>query len=595
MRNDSPRVLLLSCLVLLAYAPNISQAQRRVNVTQTFVPAFGIEPLVQKIEGRKGDVMQFQFQVTAKNKDADVEVKLVGLRQEMSGKIMHDETVVDSNVIQLINPGRYTIPRDEPHLIEGVLKVPSGNATHYSYGVLVRDFGTIRDRAPKFDQNGNALTQAGITFITQYVLRVDLTVLGARGENPRQVSIDQAALSVSNGLPQLNALLRNPSNTTFEFELRSQLKRSPNDRSFKALRMVMPVRQTMETEERYVARILPGSVLKLQEVLRQPLMSGKYQMNVEMLVGGRAVNKKTFTIEADSTDFPAQEVMVSQVGGEVYVSPSHIELSQMRGGSRRTSIEVKNNSTESRTIRLSAENSRGTSFPGLSYQPKEFTLSPGRTRKLSISLRRTREYTEPIEFGKLLVQSQSAKQEFSESGELPVAITFDNAPPAEITVEPLRWVATGKQPSFRAVVSNTGGQHMPLDARLLILSEAGERIVLTAGYGRWLMPDAKHDLEFRMPGNLRPGNYQLTCELQNGDSPIIKQQTFTVSDYDTASSASIGKTLENDRVEDPGPQQAQAAEEALASQVDTTAARSDVAEPDAPLSSLAQPAEVPAE
>lgn len=523
---------------ILSLTCSTSQAQRKVSVTQTFEPAFRIEPLVHRLDGRRGDILKFQFRVETKNKDADIEVSLVGLRQELSGQILHDESAVDGSVVQLVNPGRYTILRDTPHIIEGIVRVPSGEAEFYSFGVLVKDFGTQRDRAAQFDANGNELTQAGINFITQYVLRLDVEVTGARGQRAESLRLEDGQLAVANGMPGMTTLIRNPTDSAFEFELRAQLKRHAGDRSFKPFKLVMPVRQSVETEERYVGRILPKSVIRMQEIVPDAVMTGEYEMEVSMLVDGRVRNKKSFAVQADSKDFPAQQSLISHVGGSVYVSPARVELSQLRGGQRRMSLEFKNNSNETRQVRLQALNDRGTPIPGLIIQPTDFTLSAGRSRRLSVSLRRTAEFPDAIVYGDLAVTSQPVHGELAETGGVPIAVLYDSAGEPTLAMDPLRWVDTGNKPAFRGRVENTGNVHVPLDARLLIVSEAGQRFTATAGYGKWLMPGTEQDLEFRMPRQLPPGKYQLTSELQTGSSPIIHRQEFTVSDFDNAQAVS---------------------------------------------------------
>lgn len=558
-RKSTTQSLLAACCILSSLC-SITWAQRQVTVTQTFEPAFRIEPLVHRLEGRRGDVIQFQFRVETKNKDADIEVGLVGLRQELSGQILHDESAVDESVVQLLNPGRYQIQRDQPHLIEGVVRIPSGDAQFYSYGVLVKDFGTKRDRSSTFDADGNEQTQAGITFITQYVLRLDIEVNGARGQRAEDLAIEKGQLSVANGLPGLSALVRNPTDSAFEFELRTQLKRSPSDRSFKPLRMVMPVRQSMETEERYVGRILPKSTIRMQEIMPQPLMSGEYAMEVAMVVDGRVRNKKSFVINANAADFPAQESMIKYVGGDVYVSPARVELSQLRGGQRRMSVELTNNSDKTQDIRLQALNERGTPIPGLNVSPSELSLAPGRSRRLSVSLRRMREFSEPVVYGDLAITTQPVGGELQQTGGLPVAVLFDSPGQAELTMEPLRWVTADRRPSFRSTVRNSGPIHIPLDARLLILSEAGKRYSATAGYGRWLMPGKTHDLEFRLPTMLPPGKYQLMTEVQTGAEPIIQRQHFTVSDFDSAQSTTANLPAEAAEAFATAPQDAKPTE-----------------------------------
>ena len=79
-----------------------------------------------------------------------------------------------------------------------------------------------------------------------------------------------------------------------------------------------------------------------------------------------------------------------------------------------------------------------------------------------------------------------------------------------------------------------GDTHHPLEARLSIFDEKGNRILIPAGFGKWLMPGQSSKLEFRSEHALSPGKYQLKCELQHGDRPIVVEQVFEVTDLDNA-------------------------------------------------------------
>jgi hypothetical protein len=139
----------------------------------------------------------------------------------------------------------------------------------------------------------------------------------------------------------------------------------------------------------------------------------------------------------------------------------------------------------------------------------------------------------------MTVSTRDPRQELAFTGAIPMAIHFDESAPPQITLESTRWVDSGKHPAFRALVKNLGTTHAPIDSRLQVVSEAGQRFTIPAGYGQWLMPGKEIDLEFRMPSKLPAGNYSLTTELHAGATPIIQRQDFTVSDFDTAQAVSL--------------------------------------------------------
>jgi hypothetical protein len=524
-------------LLTLVWSPNIAKAQRQVVVQDTFNPAFQIEPLVQRISGRRGEVLHFQFTLQTINQDTDIEILKVGLRQDITGQILQDERGSENNPIEILGETKVHLTRDIPYVIEGLVKVPEGDANFHALGILVRDNGVRKERQPDFDLSGKAVTKAGIRFVTNYVLRVDLDVSGARGEQAKSLVLEEGRISPYNGLPKVSVIVRNPANTAFEYQMRTHLRSSPSDHTFNELRMVMPVRAAMESEERYVGRVLPGCSVRMEEMLPQNLLSGKYQLEVELIADGRAINRRTFSIEVDSEDFPAQEVRVKQAGGGIYVSPAQIELSQARGGQRRLGVEFKNTSSAARTITLAAVNAQGTPLTNLVVQPESFTLSAGRSRKVSLTLRTKSNVEQPVEFGTLQIKSTDSTQQFAHTGSVPLAIILGQTKEPKLSLQPLRFVADAKYPCFRTMVTNQGLIHAPLDAKLLIASESGQRRILTGGFGKWLLPGESANLEFRLDRELSAGNYQIVCELENGQEPIVKKQAINVTDFENAKPA----------------------------------------------------------
>ncbi|MCC6508236.1 MAG: hypothetical protein IT423_03960, partial [Pirellulaceae bacterium] len=397
MRVASYLQTLLSIGLCSLMAPMCLQAQpkptsantsqpRTITVRESFEPAFHIEPLVQRLSGRRNDVLRFEFKVEATNKDTILDVALVDLRQEITGQVVHDEARVTTENIRLINPGRSTVQRNIPLLIGGVVRVPPGDANFYSFGVLVKDIGAAAPGPPRVDATGKALTSAGIRVVTQYVLRVDLEVEGARGDNAAELSIEEGKLTTSRGLPRVSAVIRNPSDTAFEYEMKSRLK-SASGPAMKPVRMTMPVRASMESEERYLGRVMPKSSVRMEEIVPEPILTGQYQLEVDLVMQGRVVKQRTFTISADAADYPAQQSLLSRAGDDLYVAPVYLELSQLRGGQRRLTMEFSNTSDQTREIQLQAETLRGTPLANVILQPSEFTLAPRSKRKISMTMR----------------------------------------------------------------------------------------------------------------------------------------------------------------------------------------------------------------
>ena len=516
-------------LAFVAACPVAWSQPKSFTVRESFEPTFHIEPLVQRLSGRRGSVLPFEFKVEATNRDTEVEIALVSLRQEITGQVVHDEVKELSGSIQLLNPGRTKLPRNSPLKIAGVVRVPQGEANFYTYGILVRDIGNAPPAPPKIDSNGKPITSAGIQFITQYVLRVDLEVEGARGDTAAELSIEDAKLTTSRGLPKLSVIIRNPSDTAFEYQIKSRLKSTQNP-TMKPIRMTMPIRAAMETDERYTGRVLPKSSVRMEEFVAEPIMSGQYQMEVDLLMHDRVVKQRTFTISADANDFPAQQAMLSRAGEDLYAAPVYLEFSQLRGGQRRLTMEFSNTSDKPREMALEAQTDRGTTMPGVSMTPSTFTLPPRGKRKVSITMHGKKDIVQPIEYGFIIVKNKTSDRDYSESGRMPVALHFAATPDPQLEMDTLYWYEGEKYNSFRMHVTNRGQYHATLDAQLTIESETGQRMQIPSGFGRWIMSGQEQDLEFRLETLLPPGNYRLTAELQNGLKPLIKTQQFTISD-----------------------------------------------------------------
>jgi hypothetical protein len=509
---------------------------RNLSITESFEPAFSIEPLSRKLVGRPGDVMPFEFKIESTKDSSNIEVVPIGLRQEISGQILHDESAKQADMLRLTTPTKMSLEANRPVMIQGVVRIPSGDAKHYSLGILVRDTGKGDQLQPQFNPDGSRKTQAAITFMTQYVLRLDLTVEGARGEQGRELDIVDTKLVPSEGRPRLQTMVRNPTDTAFEFEIRSRLRSSPSDRSFKQLRMVMPVRASIEDEGRYIGRILPKSQVRLEELLPEAIASGNYEAEVELVVDGRVIKQKVLPMEVDARDYPAQEVLIAQVGSDLLVSPAQVELSQLRGGNRRLTMLLQNKSKSAKTISLKAVGSNKLPIESVLIQPDSVSLPAGGSRKLAVTLKGIAGSDRQSDYGQIVVDCQTEGRDYHETRDLPLAVLVKKGKGPDISMSPIAWDPFGNYPAFRATLRNEGDTHLPLQGRLTIGDESGRRWSSPGGFGKWILPGQSAVIEFRLDNPLNPGDYQVRCEILRGDdSPLVTQQAFTVTDIENAS------------------------------------------------------------
>jgi hypothetical protein len=510
---------------------------REVTITETFEPSFSIEPLSHRIEGRSGDVIPFKFKLETSNRRANVEVTAIGLRQELSGQILHDEESANAaTFVKLVSPTKMALEPGVPALIEGVVQLPRGSARFYSLGILVKDIGIDSPLASKTNPDGSPSTQAAVRFMTQYVLRLDLELQGTRGEEGRQIVLEEVSMVPQDGRPKLQTVVFNPTETAFEFQLRGRLRSSPSDRSFKPLRLVMPVRRGVEDENRYVGRILPKSRIRMEELLPEAIAGGHYDVDLELVFDGQVVHRRTLPLDVNSRDYPAQEVLIAQVEDGIQVSPAQIELSRARGGVRRLTMLINNHSREAKTIDLKAVAENELEIGAAMIQPSTFSLSPSSSRKISISLRSIPGEERKVQYGKVVITSKSSERDYEVTHSLPLALVMDNVSEPEVKLARLQWDPSQPYPGFRIGIENTGDVHFPMQARLLIVDEYGRRVSVPGGFGRWLMPRSSGMLDFRFDQPLSPGQYQLRCEVQRQGEPLVVDQVFTVTDMENATS-----------------------------------------------------------
>lgn len=506
--------------------------ENQIVVRETFEPTFRIEPLVNRLSGRSNEEIPFKFTIDSANRETTVEVLPIGLRQDITGQVRHDKVITLSDSIRILTPQVMKLEANKTSTIEGLVKIPRSEAKHYSFGIMVRDIGNKLDLAPSFTPDGQRKTQAGIRFETQYVLRVEVVVDGRRGEQIQKLMIEDVSIQSRNGRPLLQAIIANPSDTTFEFEVRARLRTSPSDRSMKPISLVMPVRYANEDESRTIGRILGNSKIRMEELIPD-FVSGHYEADIEIWSENHSVVKKTVSVDADADDFPAQESSIIQVGTGLQVSPAQLELSQLRGGDRRITLFLKNVGKEEKSIQFQAISDNELPLKNITFQPASVKLASGASRKVSMTLLGgASEHS--FAYGSVLIESQSDRKEFRDTKRLPLAIRYKKGGETSIDVSPLEWDPNGKFPAFRIAVENTGSLHFPVDARLTITSELGRRYQIFGGFGRWVMPGQKSQIAFRLDFPLPPDKYKLKCEFITGGEPVVTEREFEVSDLTDA-------------------------------------------------------------
>ena len=494
---------------------------RAVQIQQQVKPAFLIQPLVHRLEARRGQLLRFSFSIENNKEQTRLEMRPVAMMQRENGVIMPDPETPEPGIIKLTSASAIELSEGESHEIQGQLRVPPTNSPFLSYGVLVKE---IPAPATTAGNDSDDTARVGIRFITQYLLRVDISVLGTRGDSIQLLELSDAGLQMRNGKALAQLHVTNPTDTPMEYGIRCHLEDAAGRRSNSTM-LAVPVRSNQPLPERYEARILASSKLRMEEFLPEAIFPGEYQLMTELLHHGRVMKKQSFPVVVRSGDFPAQDATIIRVARDITVQPPAVELSVRKGGKRIQSFTVNNGSLQTIKVNIQPEARGETECDWLTIRPDNLELKPGQQRKVLVSLAARKDFEIPqYAFASVSVTPETG--EAIGTQRVPVALLTNGESLAKLTPQPLQWQAKGHQYGFVLPVRNDGNRHVSLNASLSLADEFGRGFLIESGYGRWLLPGDSDELSFRFRQLPPPGNYQVEIAIDQGEgvAPLQIQQ-----------------------------------------------------------------------
>lgn len=483
---------------------------RSVTVQQPVKPAFLITPLVQRITARRGQLVNFEYEIESNLRATKLEISMVGMSQQENGVILPDPNAVPDGALKLLSASTLNLAKGQKSVIRCQLRVPSINSPFLTYGVLAREV-PIAAAAPDNEDE----PAVGIRFVTQYLLRADVEVTGVRGDSVKQLQIQSAGLTPRNGSALVNLVIDNPTDTAMEFQVRTQLV---SDRTRKTLtsNLFVPVRENQEVPERYKSRILAKTRLQMLGTLKESVFPGSYTLKVELMYKGRVYTRAEYPVEIRTGDFPAQDATIVRVSDEILVEPPAVQLSLRRGGARLQAFTIRNQSQQTVTASVRPKSHIGDLADWLTFRPETLQLGPGQSRKVLVTLGRKRDFPEhSYAFAEVEVRPEVGKAIGTQN--IPIALLTGSESAPDVKPGPLTWVAKGGFVGFEVEVSNDGAMHLPLSGRLQLRDQFGRGFLMDAGYGRWVLPFEKDRLRFRLPRTPPPGNYNVRLQIQQGD------------------------------------------------------------------------------
>lgn len=210
------------------------------------------------------------------------------------------------------------------------------------------------------------------------------------------------------------------------------------------------------------------------------------------------------------------------------VAPSQVELSLGRGGNRKLPLKVGNHGTQPLHARLTVHNLDGTDADWILLQPNDFTLASARGRNVLVMARPGSEVKEH-RYGFLRV-SVDSDGDASQTRDLPLALLAATSTKPSIDTGSVVWQADGDRPAFVLPVTNRGTVHLPLNGRLTISNGLGQKMEVTGGFNRWLLPGQEGEIRFSMQHALAASTYAVKIEIQTGEGfePLTISQQVKV-------------------------------------------------------------------
>ncbi len=491
-------------------APETPGALNAVRVQQPIKPAFLITPLVHRMVARRGQLLSFEYEIESNLKPTRLEISMVGMKQQENGVILPDSAAAQPSVLQLLSPASIDLLKGEKQTIRCQLRVPTENTPFLTYGVLVKEV-PIGDGNGPDNQNQPSV---GIRFMTQYLLRTDIEVIGVRAESVKQLELVSGRLEERNGAAMINVMINNPTPTAMEFQVRTQLVSQANSRSY-ASNLYVPVRVNQQEPERYDARILGNTLLRLEGVLADSVFPGEYALKVELLYKGRVYQRTEFPVTISAGDFPAQDATIVRVASDISVEPSSVELSLQKGGSRMQAFTIENGSQQKIVASLSPKQYIGELADWISFRPDVVELAPGQKRKVLVTLGSKRDFTEhSYAFATIKVSPEVG--EAIGTQDIPIALLVNSESLPDMKPGDLSWRSVPAPAGFEIPIHNSGLRHMELQARLTLKDQFGRGFVVEDGYGRWVLPGRADKLRFMFREPPPPGTYQVKLEIQQG-------------------------------------------------------------------------------
>jgi hypothetical protein len=298
--------------------------------------------------------------------------------------------------------------------------------------------------------------------------------------------------------------------------------------------------------------ILPDTTVALQSVIPRQLPVGEYQARAVIDYGSRRPVVGEVNFAVDQGTLIAQETETAEAARFI-VEPAEIELNLRPGAFSSTVLEVTNRGQESIDIEgrilplvfdvdgdLLPESERGDRLAWMEISPDSFTLAPGQTRRVRLSLRPPRDAAGGY-YADVLFKSGDEGLSMETGGSLLAFVGDVVEKKGEVRI-------TGVDQTREAVAldllfANIGTTHLHTSAELVLnrlyeQTEADDGRIIGARSEKVgsvsvppgvnpVLPGTERALSFMIPADLEKGAYEVLIRIDyGGEEPAITKFRF---------------------------------------------------------------------
>ncbi len=494
--------------------------QKGLSINAPFKPAFFCTPAVNRIEARKGQTIDFEFRLEPARENVRIKVRPVALTQFETGALRADLEGPPPAGMSFQGKTEYDLQLGEEVVLRGRIKVPSNDSDFHSFGLLVQDGGYLTDDR----REGDDVT-FGVKFVSQYILRCDITVTNGRGSDIKNLQIESAELVEHNGVPSAKVMVFNPTKSTIEFQLQSKLSRDGYLAAKKSVDLFAQVNSSNNPPEKYITRIFPNSRLKMVGTWPNAVFPGQFEMETKVVRKRKTIFVAINPLNIGADSFPAQSTFAAQISSGVHVHPSQLYLSYQRGAKRTVHLHLSNFSTKDSTLAIEPVDEEGNPINWLLVRPQQVTVKPGSNRKAMLSLKSLPD-RESHRLAFLKIRNLQEANE--EPCVLPVAYRGTGEFHPTIATNAMRIDPDVDDGVFVVDLMNQSPLPIPINATIHFKSSTGNTMTAQSGFGKWLLPGQQRRIDFKIDASIAEGELPVRLDLTDAAQKLIAQRDYTL-------------------------------------------------------------------